>query len=64
MKPTTETTKTQTVPGEGIDADVLLAFLAGVPGSAPVRIQTHYAAITGQCSTTITARWTPEGEDR
>ena len=55
MTATTETTKTQTVPGEGIDADVLLAFLAGVPGSAPVRIQTRYA-ITGQCSTTITAR--------
>ena len=60
MKPTTETTKTQTVPGDGVDADVLLAFLAGVPGSAPVRIETYYA-ITGQCSTTITARWTPEG---
>lgn len=27
MKPTTETTKTQTVPGDGVDADVLLAFL-------------------------------------
>lgn len=63
MKPTTETTKTQTVPGEGVDADVLLAFLADVPGRAAVSIRRPSGQLDAG-ATTIIARWTPEGATR
>ena len=63
MKPTTETIKTQTVPGDGVDADVLLAFLADVPGRAAVSMRRTGGQLDA-AATTITARWTPEGEAR